>query len=97
VAGWTTDVLPKNHPLARAATDRGENKQAMRTDNKIPAAVWAVLVALLILTVPFYWPDDRIRPFVLGLPVWAFVSLVFSALFACVIAWTIMTYWPEDE
>ncbi len=59
--------------------------------------MWIVSVALLALTVPFYWPDDAIRPFLLGLPVWAFGSLVFSALFACLIAWAIMRYWPDEE
>ena len=63
----------------------------------IPVWAWCVMVTLLGLTVPFYWPKDAVSPVVLGLPIWAFVSFAFSVLFACFTAWIIMTFWSKDD
>jgi hypothetical protein len=57
-----------------------------------------ILLGIILLAgVPWYWPDDTVRPFILGLPIWAFVSLVMSVLFAATTAWIIMRYWKDDE
>lgn len=58
---------------------------------------WIVLLILLVLSIPWYWPEDRIRPFIVGMPLWAFVSLVTSLLFAAVTAWVILRGWKDDK
>jgi len=55
------------------------------------------LVGLLLFSIPWYWPENSIHPFILGLPIWAFVSLLFSFLFAIATAWAIHRFWKEEE
>jgi hypothetical protein len=55
-----------------------------------------LLPALLVFSIPWYWPDGLIRPFLLGLPLWVFASFFASFLFASVTAWLILRHW-EDE
>jgi hypothetical protein len=57
---------------------------------------WCVLIGLLVFSVPWYWPDGVARPFLLGLPAWAFVSLAMSLLFAGVVAWMILRLWKDE-
>ena len=56
-----------------------------------------VLLALIMLAgVPWYWAQDRVEPFIFGLPVWAFVSLAWSVLLAVYTAWIIIRHWDDD-
>ena len=70
-----------------------QKNQAQRTFSR---GHWILLVLLLALTVPWYWPETARAPYVLGLPIWGFTSLVFSLLFAIAMAWAIMTTWKDD-
>ena len=57
-----------------------------------------LLLGLIVLAgIPWYWAEDTVRPFILGLPVWAFVSLVMSVVLAAATAWLIMRHWRDDE
>lgn len=56
-----------------------------------------VLVLLALLSIPWYWPKDMVEPVIIGLPIWAFVSLLFSVAFAIATAFFIMKNWNEDN
>lgn len=66
---------------------------------KSPFKPWVFvgLFIILVLSVPWFWGAETIRPFVLGLPVWAFVAFGMSLVFALFTAWTILRFWREDE
>ena len=61
----------------------------------------ALLVALLLVfSVPWYFPSGDGAPFVLGFPLWAFVSLSCYAAVAALIAWRLPHIWgsaPGDD
>lgn len=81
--------------LIPQSRDLGRDMEAFPSDFR----PWhgLVLGIILIAGIPWYWAEDTIRPFVLGLPVWAFVSLVMSVVLAAVTAWFIIRYWKDDE
>ena len=56
-----------------------------------------LLGIILSAGVPWYWADNTVRPFILGLPIWAFVSLAMSLVLAVTAAWIIMRHWKDDE
>ena len=56
-----------------------------------------LLFAIIMLVgVPWYWAADRVEPYVSGLPIWAFVSLMLSVVLALYTAWIIMCHWDDD-
>ena len=55
---------------------------------------WA-LVGIVALSIPWYWPSGTVRPFVMGMPIWAFLSLLCCGLFAVVTSFVILRYWRE--
>jgi hypothetical protein len=61
----------------------------------------ALLVgALLVLSVPWYFPAGDGSPFVFGFPLWALVSLGCYAAIAALVAWRLPRIWraaPLDE
>jgi len=56
-----------------------------------------LLGTILFAGVPWYWTEDTVRPFILGLPIWAFVSLAMSVVLAATAAWIIIRHWKDDE
>ncbi|MFT5207201.1 MAG: hypothetical protein ACI9CF_000950 [Candidatus Omnitrophota bacterium] len=53
--------------------------------------------ALLGMSIPWYWPSNVLRPFILGLPVWTIVSLLFTLMLAIYTAWGVNEFWPSDS
>jgi len=56
-----------------------------------------LLLCLVVLSVPWYWPDGTIEPFVLGMPSWAAASFGVCFLFAITTAFLILTRWKDDD
>ncbi len=59
--------------------------------------IWWTLAGIVIFSIPWYWPADVVRPFVIGLPLWAFVSLMMSLVFAIFVAWVILCHWDDGD
>ena len=61
--------------------------------------IWIVLVIILLGNVPWYFPASAVEPFILGFPLWAFVSTIFSILLCGFLSWLCLTQWNmvEDE
>ena len=58
---------------------------------------WLLLLGLVGLSVPWYWPDDKVEPFVLGMPSWAAFSFGISILFSITTALLIISRWKDGD
>lgn len=61
-----------------------------------PARIWFTYVVLLVVSVPWYWPADSGTALVLGVPLWAAVSLGCYLAAAVLTALTIDTLWSAQ-
>ena len=52
-------------------------------------------VLLFVVAVPWYWGEGGSKP-VLGMPLWAVVSIGVSFLISCLTAWAAFRTWPSD-
>lgn len=61
--------------------------------------IWIVLGLILLGNVPWYFPQGRIEPYILGVPYWALVIVFFSLVlcgflsYLCIYQWNIV----EDQ
>jgi len=58
--------------------------------------VWLVYLVLLLIAVPWYWPDDELEVWA-GVPAWVFVSVVASVATSAYTAWLFLTHWDVDK
>lgn len=58
--------------------------------------VWAVYAVLFAVSIPWYWPQE-VGPLLLGMPLWAAVSVLGSALISAYTAWLLVKHWPDEE
>ena len=56
-----------------------------------------VVVLLLVLNVPWYWPDGLGGRMIGGLPVWAWAALLTSVLLSLVTAFVALRAWRDDD
>ncbi|MCM3122912.1 hypothetical protein QNH36_11140 [Mesobacillus sp. AQ2] len=59
--------------------------------------IWILLALNVLLVVPWYFPKGDVQPIILGFPVWAFVSLVFSLILCGYSSWLCITQWNIVE
>ncbi|MDA2810475.1 hypothetical protein O4J56_07485 [Nocardiopsis sp. RSe5-2] len=62
--------------------------------------VWIVTAVLIVGGVPWYWPPGTVHPLVLGVPLWALVSMAFTVALAAHLSHVCRTQWAmadEDE
>ncbi|WP_246945072.1 hypothetical protein [Bacillus pinisoli] len=61
--------------------------------------IWVVLVLIVLAIVPWYFPQSAVEPFILGFPLWAFISTVFSIVLCGYLSWLCISHWNivEDE
>ncbi|MFC4001631.1 hypothetical protein ACFS2C_00855 [Prauserella oleivorans] len=63
--------------------------------------IWAVMVLLMVASVPLYLPSGTVRPLVFGLPYWMVISVVATLLFAAFTSWVCLRRWnlaePDEE
>lgn len=57
------------------------------------AWIWAVLAAIVLLSIPWYLPQGTIYPIILGFPYWAFISVVMSVVLAVFLGYVINNWW----
>ncbi|RNL84148.1 hypothetical protein [Halostreptopolyspora alba] len=60
--------------------------------------IWVVLAAIILVSVPWYWPPETIHPIVFGLPLWSLVTLAGSVVLCGFLSWVCRTQWetPDD-
>ena len=58
--------------------------------------VWIIYAVLFGIAIPWYWSDESIN-IVLGMPLWAAVSVGTTAILSIYTAWLLMKFWPNDE
>ena len=61
--------------------------------------IWIGLVLLILAIVPWYFPAAATEPYILGFPLWAFISTAFSILLSAYLSWLCVSQWNivEDE
>ncbi|MGE6753666.1 hypothetical protein ACQKFO_09465 [Rossellomorea sp. NPDC071047] len=61
--------------------------------------IWIGLILLVLAIVPWYFPSSAVEPFILGFPLWAFISTVFSIALCGYLSWLCVSQWNivEDE
>ena len=59
--------------------------------------IWVVYLLLFAVAVPWYWPTGYRGPLVLGLPLWAAVSLGAVVLMALWTGFVIRRWWREED
>ncbi len=58
--------------------------------------IWVVYAVLLAISIPWYWPQE-VGTIVLGMPLWAAVSVLGSAAMSLFTAWLFLKRWPDEE
>jgi len=60
-------------------------------------STWSVYGLLAALGIPWYWKSEQ-EVVLLGMPLWALVSLGAGLLASIYTAWLLLRFWPlEDE
>lgn len=59
--------------------------------------IWAVLVVIILLGVPWYLPVGSIYPIIAGFPYWAFISLVMSVALSAFLTYVVRNWWDMSE
>ena len=63
--------------------------------NRLPLTLTVAYLLLFLVAVPWYWGEGGSKP-VLGMPLWAVVSIGVSFLISCLTAWAAFRTWPSD-
>ncbi|EZH66355.1 hypothetical protein DH09_10505 [Bacillaceae bacterium JMAK1] len=61
--------------------------------------IWVGFVLLILFNAPWYLPEGMIEPYILGIPLWALISVGLSLILCAYLSWLCMTQWNliEDE
>ncbi|HHW25724.1 MAG TPA: hypothetical protein GXX23_00065 [Firmicutes bacterium] len=59
--------------------------------------IWPVLIAIILLGVPWYFPQGAVEPIILGFPLWAFVSLVMSVVLSLFLYYVVTNHWRMEN
>lgn len=61
--------------------------------------IWIVLAIITLGIVPWYFPERAVEPYILGFPLWAFVSTVFTIILCGYLSWLCTSQWKivEDQ
>ena len=63
--------------------------------SRLPMALTVIYLLLFIVAVPWYWGEGGSKP-VLGMPLWAVVSIGVSFFISCLTAWAAFRTWPSE-
>ncbi len=71
--------------------------EGLRDEPRRHPLIWVVYLVLFAGAVPWYWPTGYRGPLVLGLPLWAAVSLGAVVLMALWTGFVIRRWWREED
>ena len=74
-------------------TDRTDEQSRPGTSRRLAS----LIVVLLVLSVPWYFPAGDGRPFVFSVPLWCFVSLGCYVAIAAIVAARLPRLWDETN
>lgn len=58
--------------------------------------IWPVLVAIIVLGVPWYLPQGSYKPIIMGFPYWTFISALLTVALSLFLGY-VMTYCWDME
>ena len=61
--------------------------------------IWIVMIVILVLGVPWYFPESAVYPIIFGFPLWAFVSVIMTVVLSWYLSYLCKHEWNivEDE
>lgn len=59
--------------------------------------IWIGLAFIVLAIVPWYWPKGALQSMILGFPLWAFVSTLFSLILCGYLSWLCLHQWHLVE
>ncbi|HHW17614.1 MAG TPA: hypothetical protein GXX30_01765 [Firmicutes bacterium] len=59
--------------------------------------IWPVLVAIILLGVPWYLPQGSIEPIIMGFPYWAFISFIMTIALSLFLGYVILNCWSMES
>lgn len=59
--------------------------------------IWILMAVIMLAAIPWYLPGGAITPIILGMPYWAFISLVFSLVLCAYLSWLCLFEWDVVE
>lgn len=58
--------------------------------------IWVVIIIISLIGVPWYLPQGTIYPIIIGLPYWAFISLVASIALGIFLNYVVKNCWDME-
>lgn len=55
------------------------------------------VLAIVVLSVPWYWETGTVGKIIGGLPVWVWITVVCSLAISSLTAWVALRHWDDDE
>lgn len=59
--------------------------------------IWVVMAFIMLAAIPWYLPIGSLEPLILGVPYWAFISVVFSLALCAFLSWLCLHEWDVVE
>ena len=59
--------------------------------------IWPVMLAIIVLGVPWYLPQGTYEPIIMGFPYWTFISIVFTAALSVFLTYVITNCWDMES
>lgn len=59
--------------------------------------IWIVMAVIMLVGIPWYLPTGSLRPIVLGIPYWMFISVVSSLILCGYMSWLALNQWDIVE
>ena len=56
-----------------------------------------LVLIILVISVPWYWPEGTVGKKVMGLPFWFWITIGCSVAISCVTAMMALLFWDDDE
>jgi hypothetical protein len=59
--------------------------------------IWVLMAFIVLGAIPWYLPGGSVEPIILGVPYWAFISVVFCLLLCGYLSWLCLFEWDVVE
>jgi hypothetical protein len=59
--------------------------------------IWPVLIAIILLGVPWYLPQGAIEPIIIGFPYWALISVIMTIVLSLFLGYVILNWWSMES
>lgn len=59
--------------------------------------IWPVLIAIILLGVPWYLRQGAIEPIIMGFPYWALISVIMTVVLSVFLGYVILNWWSMES